>query len=204
VGYDNVRATAKREEIARLLSDGIAGAGVLDGGQAAAATLSIFAEVTAPYYEPEHMQLMTMSPGGTSGGSSVKPGNIRLNLGKLVRAIASGTLTIVGAMAAPWTLVIGALITWDSLWSCLNLDLTEQHASVIYAMWLARDDRATVAKSDVVRLVNTERVARGTQPLSYQEISRVINDLNAMRCIQQSKTDESRWWLREWVRIQYG
>ena len=62
-------------------------------------------------------------------GTSTKPGNVTLNMRKLAVAIASGALTITGAIATPWTLLLGALVTWDSLWSCLQLDLGEIEAS---------------------------------------------------------------------------
>jgi hypothetical protein len=120
-----------------------------------------------------------------------------------MRSIATGTLTIVGVMTAPWTLVIGALLTWDALWSCLELDITEDHACIIWTLWNNRDDRETIAKADVLDAVNRDRSKFGKLPLSTQETDRALADLVKMRCAQQSKKDPNRWWLREWVRIEY-
>jgi hypothetical protein len=150
------------------------------------------------------MQFMTFGEGGVGGGSTTKPGNVVLNLGKLVRAIGSGILTIAGAAAAPWLLVIGALVTWDALWSCLNLKLTEDHASVVWALWENRDDNNTFPKSDALDAINRERAAFGKQSLSAMEVNRALDDLASMGCIKQSANDPQRWWLREWVRIKYS
>lgn len=203
MGYETEKADAKRQELHALVVGALQGSGIEDLDHLTDEVVHQFADITAPYWEAPPSQLMTMRRGGMGGGATTKPGNIRLNIGKLVRAIATGTLTIVGVMAVPWTLVIGALVTWDALWSCLKLDMSEDHACVVWTLWNGRDDGDTIAKGDVLQAVNLERSRFGKQPLSPQEVDRVLDDLVRMRCVQQSKNDPNRWWLREWVSIKY-
>jgi hypothetical protein len=200
---DEKRAADKHAEITSRMADALRPTCGAAAEEFARRTVGHFAEITAPRWEPPPIQLMTMSPGGLGGGSSTKPGNITLNLRQLVVAVASGTLTMVGATVAPWTLIFGALVTWDSLWSSLQVELGEAEASVAWALWKACDADHTVAKKEVITIVNKERGAFGKQKLSTQEIDFALGRLERMRCIQDAKSDPNRWWLREWVRVQY-
>lgn len=203
MGYETEQADAKRQDLKAIIAGSLGGSGIDDADLVADRVLERFADVTAPYREPEPMRLIVLGEGGVGGGSTTKPGNVVLNLGKLVRAIASGILTIAGATAAPWLLLIGALVTWDALWSCLNLKLTEDHACVVWALWNNRETNNTFPKSDTLDTVNRERAAFGKPPLSAIEVNRVLDDLARMGCIKQSANDPQRWWLREWVRVNY-
>lgn len=200
---DEERAAAKRAEVTNKMAEGLRPIYGTDAEELARKTVQHFVQVTSPRWEPPPMHLLTMSPGGLGGGSTTKPGNVTLNLRRLVVAVASGTLTMVGATMAPWTLILGALVTWDSLWSSLQLDLGEADASVAWALWKTCDGDHTVAKGEVVAAVNYERGAFGKQPLSSQEIDFALGRLQRMQCIQEARTDTNRWWLREWVRIRY-
>lgn len=203
MGYEEGKAEAKREELRRLIAPTFEHMPGDDAGRLAAEVTEQLADVTAPYWEPPPLRMVTLSEGGRGGGTTTKPGNVVLNLRKLVVAIASGTLTITGAMAAPWALIVGALVTWDRLWSCLQLDISEVQACVLWSLWEARDDRDTVASADVVDAVNQERTAFGRQPLSTQEVDDALDDLAKMGCIERFAGDSERWWLREWIRIKY-
>ncbi|MHB8289109.1 MAG: hypothetical protein ACYDEY_07725 [Acidimicrobiales bacterium] len=203
MGYETEKmADAKRRELQTLIAGALQGLDIENPEHLADEVVQHFADVTAPYWEST-AQLMTVRSGGMGGGSTTKPGNVLLNIGKLIRAIATGTLTIVGAMTAPWTLLLGALVTWDALWSCLTLKISEDHACVIWTLWNGRDNENTIAKADVLGAVNRERSRFGKQPLSAQEVDRALDELVRMRCVQQSKNDANRWWLREWVNIKY-
>jgi hypothetical protein len=200
---DKDMAEAKRRELQGLIAQSLVGMPTDEARQLAAEAAGYFAVVKAPKSELPRSELSTIRPGGRGGGFTTKPGNVVLNLGKLVRAMATGALTIAGAMATPWTLLVGALVTWDSLWSCLKLEINDAQACVLWSLWQARDDHKTVAKADVFEAVQRERVAVGASPLSQQEIDYALEDLVKVRCIRQSSKDPERWWLREWVRVKY-
>lgn|GEM_PF-2246436 len=203
MGYDTKEAEDKRQEIHSLIATSLQESGISDANRVTDEAILQFVDITAPIVELAPIQFLTLRSGGIGGGSTRKPGNVRLNLGSLLRAIASGSLTIAGALTAQWMLVVAALLTWDALKSCLQLDISEDHACVIWAIWNDQDENNTVAKSDVFGAVNRERSRFGKQPLSTQEVDRALDDLVNMRCLQQSRNDSERWWLKEWVNVKY-
>lgn len=163
-----------------------------------------FITVSAPYWKPPPpIELIKMHSGGKHGATSTKPGNVTLNMRNLVVAIPSGILTITGAMATPWALLLGALVTWDSLWSCLQLEIGEVQASVLWALWKYRYENNTVAKNYVQGLVNRELAELGQQSLTEKEVEYALKDLRRMGCIKESSNDAGRWWLCESVRVFY-
>jgi len=203
VGYDEKKAEAKRQELRGLIAQTFEHVSSDEAARLATEVAKHFADVTPPYWEPPPVQMVRLSEGGRGRATTTKPGNVVLNLRKLVVAIASGTLTIAGAMAVPWTLVVGALVTWDSLYSSLQLEISEIQGCVLWSLWKERDDGLTVAKAEVFDAVSRERTAFGMQPLTPQEVEYALADLARMRCIKQSVNDRERWWLREWVTIRY-
>ncbi len=203
MGYDETKAEAKRQELRTLMAGAFGPAGGDEADRLAAEAVDHFASVTAPEAGALLATRTTLREGGLGGGTSTKPGNVVLNLRKLIVAIASGGLTIAGALAAPWTVVLGALVVWDALWSCLQLEISDVQACVLCGLWTSRDERGTVPKQEVPEIVNRERAKFSRQPLADEEIDFAVRDLTKMRCIGESVGDPTRWWLREWVRIKY-
>ncbi len=204
MGYDETKAQAKRDELEALVVSRFQSQAVPEPRALASALVSHLADVTPPYFEPPPMELITLrSLGGRRGGATTKPGNVRLNLWSLVKAISGGSLTVAGAVGSPWMLVVRGLLIWDSLYSSLKIDLSEAHASVIWSMWKHKSEDRTVAKDEVVELTNKERDHYGRQALSEREIKDALEDPQRMKCIDQGPDDPSRWWLREWVRVRY-
>jgi hypothetical protein len=203
MGYQQEKAEAKRQDLEIIIADALRRLEVNSADHLAGQVVREFVSLTAPYWDPPPLRFMTLQPGGLGGGSTTKPGNVTLNLRKLVRAIASGALTIGGAIATPWMLLVGALLTWDALWSCLRLEIGEDQACVLWTLWSMRDDRNTVAKAEIFEAVTRERQRFGKQLLSAQEVDYALHDLARMRCIKSAVDDPGRWWLREWVRVAY-
>jgi hypothetical protein len=202
--YDEASAEAKRQEIVGQMADALEAAVGPDGHRLAAVAAEHFLTVTAPYSDASPLGRITMLEGGAGGAQSVKPGNIVLNLRKLIIAAANGTITVISTMASPWLVLLGALVVWDSLWSCVVVRISEQHASVLWAMWVKRDERQTIAISDVPLSVNRERARFGRAPLADSDIALAIESLHRMRCIELFAPDPTRYWLREWVTLKYA
>ena len=107
------------------------------------------------------------------------------------------------AIAKPWTVPLAALVLWDAVWSRLEVDIQEREASVIWAMWVNRDEKGTVSKARLLALVNSERAQYGRLSLSEAELKDAVALLEKMGWFKQSKTDQSMWWLQEWVCINW-
>lgn len=205
MGYDEDKAQAKREELEALIASRLQSDAAPDPEGLARAIVSHLAEITPPYFEPPTVELITLrSLGGRRGGATSKPGNVRLNLWSLIKAVASGSLTVAGTLGTPWMLLVGGLLIWDSLYSSLKIELSEVHTSVIWSMWKHKSEDRTVAKNQVAQLTNKEREHYGRRPLSDREIEDALEDLKRMRCIDDAPDDSSRWWLRERVRTSYS
>ena len=123
---------------------------------------------------------------------------------KLIATAAAGTLAVAGAIPNPWTVPLAALVLWDAVCSRLEVDIQEREASVIWAMWVNRDEKAEVSKGHLLALVNSERAQYGRQPLSETELKDALALLKKMGCVKQSEPDQSKWWLQEWVSINFG
>ena len=203
MGYSEEKAEARRQELRAAVAASLDGVAGEDAARLASEVVDHFASVTAPHWEAR-FELVTLRPGGLGGGSTTKPGNVVLNLRKLVVAIANGAITIAGGLAVPWVLIVGALVVWDNLWSCLQLEIGDNQACVLWTLWNGRDEDRTFPKRDVQDAVNRERSRFGMQPLGAGEIDHAIGDLVRMGCIKDAVRDPGRWWLREWVSIEYS
>ena len=200
-------ADPKHQELRTLIGEALQEIGLDDAERLADQVEAHFANVTPPSVDVDielpPLEMMTVRPGGRGGGVTTKPGNVVLNWRKLITAIASGALTIAGTAAMPWMLVVGALVTWDRVYSSAQLEINEVQACVAWSLWVSRDAASTVAKSEVFDVVNRERDNFGQQQLSVKEVDYALRDLERMGCIHQSRSDPDSWWLREWVRVRY-
>lgn len=160
--------------------------------------------ITPPGEEVVIIKYLRIGAGGRDGGSSAKPGNVLLNLRKLVVAAASGVLTLSGGVLAPWLYVVGGLVIWDSLYSCLQIEVDETTAAVIWTLWKYADGENTIAKDGLLARVNAELKRHQGRAVSQEQLQQSLQKLERMSTIATSRTDLTRWWLREWVRVRYS
>jgi hypothetical protein len=204
---DQERAKSKREDLLKVVVDRL-GVHVGDKNQSDLPAIANFivdkcCKISAPEREEVAMELIVLRPGGGGGGRSRKPGNIALNMRKLVVALASSTLAISGIVANPLLAPLGALVLWDSIVSKMELDFQEREASVIWAMWLNRNERDHVAREGLLDLVNKERQTHGRAALSALELDDACLALSKIGCIKPAKGIESAWWLCEWIQVNF-
>jgi hypothetical protein len=147
--------------------------------------------------------LVTVNTIGSIKAHSRKLGNLKLDIAKLMSAIAKGTLGIVGACSNPWTIPLAVLVLWEAIWSQANVELGEEEASVILSMWIHRDKNNTIPKLGLEKVVNAERKKYNYQKLTNAAITRALEKLKALGCIEDSSNDSSKWWLQEWVSVKY-
>ncbi|MBE9515083.1 MAG: hypothetical protein IMY79_02975 [Chloroflexi bacterium] len=209
--YDTERAEQKTEELINLAKEAILtywksiGFKPSSGEASNTATdvINNLIQVTPPEKEKPALEFIIMLRGGRGGGRSIKPGNMVLNIRKLITAVAGGGLTVVTAVAIPWTAPLAAIVIWDRIWSNLKLELSEREAAIIWTMWMNRDDDNCVVDADLLVKVNSELAAYRRSSISRQELDDALETLKRMRCIERSRSDPSKWGLREWVRVTY-
>jgi len=97
-----------------------------------------YCQITEPKIENHSLEFLTIDS-IKKKGSSIKPGNIFLNMRKLLIDSSEIGLTIAGVAAQPFLIPLAALIIWNKVWSRIKIDLGESHAMTIKLMWENRD-----------------------------------------------------------------
>ena len=177
--------------------------------QDAAKIVAYFADVTPP---PETWAMeFDVDPrtGEPHRGSDFQYGNIMLNWGLFMAAIADGALTLVGAEhVSEHELAIiavsAALLLWQALKAAGTEELTDVETYVFCTLWQNRDkETKTVPKAGLLQEVNKMRTKYGHAPFSQKEVDNALSHLQDVKTIRESRNDSSRWWIREWVHVKY-
>lgn len=211
MGYDKERAKEKTEELTNLVRETVSkywnaigfNAAIGDDLQAATQIVNNMIRVIPPEEETVILEFMTITEGGRGEGRSVKLGNIILNIGKPVAAVAASGLAISASVAVPWTAPFAAIVIWDAIWSNLKAELSEREAAIIWTMWLNCDENNCVSHAGLLDMVNLELTKHGRSAISPQELHDSLQILNRMKCIKRSKSDPLKWWLCEWVKVNF-
>jgi hypothetical protein len=200
--FDEARRIQKRQEIIDVVQQTLRShTPSADEPTAAISIVSQLAEITAP--EAPSIGFVRVYEGGDGGGRSTKPGNVRLNMKKLFVAVAGGALTLAGATAAPWMVILGGLVVWDSLWSSTQVELGEVEAAVLWALWSNRDDQDMVSKDGVFELVTAELHKLDRPGFTGGQVDAALAKLRQLKCIESAMMAPDKWWLREWVQVDY-
>lgn len=199
--WDLEREREKNAELRQLLSQSLQENGFENGSPDALADAiaDIFINTSPPEKPMAVIHFMTLNNLGTGGGRSTKPGNIKLNIGKLCKAIAQGTLTITGATQIPMTLPIAVLFVWNSLWKTAQVEISETEAVVLYVMWMHKDAQRDVETTGLTERCNQHLEKYGRPKISDQDVKRALSTLESISTIEKSPRNTDAWWLREWV-----
>ncbi len=151
-----------------------------------------------PKMEPPKFEYLTID-NIKNTGSSIKPGNILLNMRKLLIDSSEIGLTIAGVIATPYLIPLAALIVWNKVWSNIKIDLDENHAMTIKLMWENRDtERNWIEEEKSFRLFNQYLKSKNRNEILIDDFKKILSNLESMKCIE--KSGDTNWWLREWVK----
>ena len=157
-----------------------------------------FCRIKEPEFKPPPIQYITLDSTKNTG-SSIKPGNILLNMRKLLIDSSEIGLTVAGVIATPYLIPLAALIVWNKVWSNIKVDLTEEHAMTIKLMWENRDtERNWIEERTIFKLYNEYLKSKNRNIILIEDFQKILSDLERMKCVE--KSGEDNWWLREWVR----
>lgn len=203
--WDRQREAGKRAELLKALVEALQECGATES-EASVLGQSIFNKYisTMPPEAASHVtELVVLGRMGEGGAKSTKAGNIKLNIGKLFEAVASGVLTAVGAIQLPVTAPFAALVIWCSLWRTAQVTISETDASVLYSMWMHKNADRDVPDEGLLERCNTLLIKYGRPLLSQQMLLRSLKTLEQIDTIERSPRSTTSWWLREWVRLSY-
>lgn len=175
-----------------------------EAGGLAVELIEKYAYISPPEKEDVgRIEFITFTPGGRGGGRSIKPGNVRLNMRKLMVAVAGGVLTVAGAISAPWTIPFAAIMVWDGVWSAIGIDINERDAAVLWTLWKHRDANNYVSEDGLLIAVNEELSANGRPNISQAELDESLELLSKISCVERASSIKGKWWLKEWVKVKY-
>jgi len=149
--------------------------------------------ITPPEKKAMVIEMITMHPSGRGGGRSTKAGNIRLNIGSLFNAVSGGVFTVISAAQAPWAIPFAGILLWNSIWQSVKVDLSENDAVTLWAMWQVKDEDKLVSEKDIKGAVDRHAAKYQRSTLSEADIKFAIKNLSAIGCIKRPRDDPSKW-----------
>ena len=148
------------------------------------------------------MQLLTLdSLRDYKNGSSIKPGNIVLNIKELIEAIPE--VVSIGAGMVCDNLVItvcGAFSLWLKLRDIATVSITREQAFTIVALWKSCNSAHKISLDDGFIATNVLLKQYGESEITNLKYNIVIDSLIKMQCIELT---EGIIWLREWISRSY-
>ena len=161
-----------------------------------------FISITSPLEEPPTMQFLTLdSLRDYKNGSSIKPGNLVLNIKELIEAIPE--VVSIGAGMVCDNLVItvcGALSLWLKLRDIATVSITREQAFTIVALWKSCNAAHKISLDDGFIATNVLLKQYGESEITNLKYNIVIDSLIKMQCIELT---EGIIWLREWISRSY-
>lgn len=161
-----------------------------------------FISTTPPLEEPPMMQLLTLdSLRNYSEGSSIKPGNILLNIRKLVESIPEVVSIGVGMACDNLVVTIcGAFSLWLKLRDIATVSISKEQAFVIVALWRNCNSAHRISLDNGFAATEKLLEQYGEPEMTYLKYNIVIDSLVKMQCIELT---EEVIWLREWISQKY-
>lgn len=161
-----------------------------------------FIQISAPQEEPPKMMMLTIdSLKNYNQGSSIKPGNIRLNIKKLIDAVPGIIEIVVGVNAEmPILLVVAALSLWKTIRDVSTVEITKDQAFVIVALWKNCNTAQKIELDRGYVAVNELLVRYGELEITEMKYNKIIDSLIKIGCIEM---EENIIWLREWISKNY-
>lgn len=195
---DNNRLHEKRTELIRIATD------ALDprDSNIAARIVDSFCSMSPPLEPPVFIEMITIHSQGARGGRSRKPGNLWLNWRKFSSDFGDLSLTVAGVVVEPKLIPLAALSIWNKIWSHSSIELSREHATVLYAMWQGRNYENKLSEADAFQKSGLMFQLNGWPPLAQQQFDSITEDLQQFQCIEKNDSNGTIW-LREWVKKSY-
>lgn len=161
-----------------------------------------FISISPPLEEPPMMQFLTMdSLRNYKNGRSIKPGNILLNIRKLIESIPE-VISIGAGMVCDNHIVTvcGALSLWLKLRDIATINISKEQAFVIVALWKNCNPNHEISLDDGYIATNNLFKQYGEPEITNLKYNMIIDSLVKTECIELT---EEIIWLREWISKNY-
>lgn len=161
-----------------------------------------FVAITPPLEEPPMMHFLTMdSLKNYKDGSSIKPGNIGLNIRRLIEAIPEVASIGAGMMGENHFFTIcGALSLWMKLRDIATVSISKEQAFVIVALWRNCNDKHKITAEEGFIATNKLLSQYGESSISTLKYNMILDSLTEINCIELIA---GTIWLREQISKKY-
>lgn len=161
-----------------------------------------FISISPPLEEPPMMQFLTMdSLRNYKNGRSIKPGNILLNIRKLIESIPEGISIGAGMVCDNHIVTVcGALSLWLKLRDIATINISKEQAFVIVALWKNCNPNHEISLDDGYIATNNLFKQYGEPEITNLKYNMIIDSLVKTECIELT---EEIIWLREWISKNY-
>ena len=158
--------------------------------------------ITPPQEPPVIIHMVTMdSLKNYKKGSSIKPGNIMVNIKNLIDSLPEIVVSVVGiAVDIPILKVCAVLNLWKMLRKAVSVEIDKTHAIVILALWKNRNGENKISPEHGFECSKKLYAEYNKDELSYEKYSEVLNQFVKIGSIEWV---EGNIWLREWIRHTY-
>lgn len=158
--------------------------------------------ITPPEEEPPRIEFLTFdSLKNYKSGQSIKPGNIFLNMKKLIDSIPTViTTTISISYDIPILKVCSLLALWKNFREVLTVEISREQAVVLIALWKDCDNNHQLNVSDGFNSVNTLYKMLDESEINSTIYNRILDQLVSLHCISITS---DKIWLCEWISKKY-
>lgn len=158
--------------------------------------------MTPPQQEPIVVSFLTLdSIKNFKSGKSVKPGNIRLNIRRLIDHLPDMISTTVEiATEIPILRVCAALNIWKMLRNVVMVEITKEQAIALIALWENCNQQNRISLEQGFECVKALYEQIEKKECVWEFYIKIINDLVKIRSIE---LDDEGIWMCEWINRKY-
>lgn len=160
-------------------------------------------QVTCPLEPEPVMEFLTIEriSRGSYKGQSIKPGNITLNIKKLIKELPDIALLVPNLAYDAWWLKVSAfLVLWRSLYRQATLELSNEHATAIVALWSNCNNEQRINKEKGYEITKGLFEQLELDILTWEKYMQLLLDLEKNAHLE---IDDNGIWMREWVSVKY-
>lgn len=158
--------------------------------------------ITPPEYPPFIMHYLTLnSLSNYDTGNSVKPGNLKLNIKKLINTIPGIIEASVSiSYNIPILKICAALSLWKSIKDVFTVEINHKQAVILIALWKNCDSSHHINLEEGCLCVNRLYKSLAEEEINSTIYNLVIDQLIKLKCIDVTNNTI---WLREWISTKY-
>jgi hypothetical protein len=161
---------------------------------------SSFEESKPSGSELERVYLRKDSKWLPTSGKSIKPGNLRFNLGQLFEAIVGGAGAATSALTSPILGALVGIVAARKLVEAATIDLDQDDASVLWAVWLCKQ-KGQVTNVSAIHSALMEECARLGEDTreTEQAVAASLRNLARVGTVRESN---GAWELLEMITVE--